>query len=610
MPVLTQRLLLTLFLTFMANSALGDWINLTGAETAPNIAEIYVLDDRVRLALEVYIEDLESFKELIPNDWVRDNSVLRPSLEARMEHFAQQVFAVIAEDGERLPARLVLVEPRLRVDRKSPYAGMINPITRMRVPEPPADKRVLYAELEYPFPGQPEQITLVPPLDADGGATTTIGFIAYHKAVPVIDFRYLGQPERLRLDWADPWYTRFENPNLKRHHKSALMSFLYVEPYEVRHEILARVKDMGEWMDLQLRGREFIEKDELEPLKQRIGAFLLGRNPLTIDGRAAKPILERSNYVKVSLTGIKLVEQPERLEVSTAIVGVIITYLTDGLPGKVEVDWDLFTDQLQRIPTLATDPAGPLPGFVAPDDNLLIWNNFLKKYKVPVVNRVNVEQRQGAWQVPLLSLLLLLMVLPLTWYLVRQQRRGRRQVRYPLAGLVLLLAGGVVAYPYFRMQISGPSSAVTELNEKEATKVLQALLKNIYRAFDFRAEEDVYDKLALTVSGDLLADIYLQNRRSFAVQQAGGAQAKVRSVEILEVDPEVQVEGSEQSFNVLWNASGSVGHWGHVHVRNNQYRALITLAPIEGSWRITGLQLLQERRLDASGASPATVDRG
>ena len=45
----------------------------------------------------------------------------------------------------------------------------------------------------------------------------------------------------LNLDWADPWYSRFDNPNLKRHHKSALMSFLYVEPYEVRHEILARI---------------------------------------------------------------------------------------------------------------------------------------------------------------------------------------------------------------------------------------------------------------------------------------------------------------------------------------------------------------------------------
>jgi hypothetical protein len=119
-----------------------------------------------------------------------------------------------------------LVEPRLRHDRFSPYAGMVNPITRQPVPEAPADKRVLYLELAYPFEGRPKEITFVPPLDEEGRARVTIGFIAYHKAVPVIDLRYLGAPARLRLDWDDPWYSKFDNLNLKPHHKDALMSFL------------------------------------------------------------------------------------------------------------------------------------------------------------------------------------------------------------------------------------------------------------------------------------------------------------------------------------------------------------------------------------------------
>ena len=36
----------------------ADWINLTGAETAQNIAEIYVMDDHVKIQLEVYVGDL------------------------------------------------------------------------------------------------------------------------------------------------------------------------------------------------------------------------------------------------------------------------------------------------------------------------------------------------------------------------------------------------------------------------------------------------------------------------------------------------------------------------------------------------------------------------
>ncbi len=52
--------------------AKADWINLTGAETAPNIAEIYILDDHVKLVLEAYIGDLKTFEELIPDEWLKD----------------------------------------------------------------------------------------------------------------------------------------------------------------------------------------------------------------------------------------------------------------------------------------------------------------------------------------------------------------------------------------------------------------------------------------------------------------------------------------------------------------------------------------------------------
>ena len=54
-------------LVLSISTARADWINLTGAETSPNIAEIYILDDHVKLVLEVYIGDLEAFDELIPD---------------------------------------------------------------------------------------------------------------------------------------------------------------------------------------------------------------------------------------------------------------------------------------------------------------------------------------------------------------------------------------------------------------------------------------------------------------------------------------------------------------------------------------------------------------
>jgi len=601
-------LFLILTLCFLSLSARADWINLTGAETAANIAEIYVLDDHVRLVLEVYVGDLEFFDALVPDEWLKDEEVQRPAIKDRLRQFADETFQFVTDTGEKLPAKLALVEPRLRTDRQSPFAGMINPMTRQRVPEAPADKRVLYAEIDYPFGGQkPEQLTIVPPLDEEGRAQVTIGFLAYHKSVPVIDFRYLGAPAQLNLDWDDPWYSKFDNPNLKRHHKSALMSFLYVEPFEVRHEILTRVKDLEEWMDLGLRGGEYIEVDELEPLKQRIGEFLLTQNPVLVDGKALKPILDRANYVKVSITGIQLVEKPEQLEISTAIVGVIIAYITEGMPQQVTVDWQLFTDQVQQVPATATDPAGPLPSFVSPDDNVLTWTNFLKNYQMPSVRQVAVADTLGDVKIPLGSILFAAAILPVSWRLRAARREGKSLVVQSVVMLVLL-GGALVSYPYTQISVARPVLMAGELDDKQAQQLLQALLKNVYRAFDYRDENDVYDKLALSVEGDLLTDIYLQNRKSFAVQKAGGAQAKVKEVDLQHAQAERR-EGDTPTYAIRgqWTATGTVGHWGHVHTRKNQYDAIVTVKADQGDWKISGLELLEEQRIDpAAPAATAT----
>jgi hypothetical protein len=587
-----------------AAAARGDWINLTGAETAPNIAEITAFDDRVEVALELYVGDLKTFEALIPDDWVKDLKVERPPLSERLARFSEHGLRFVTDTGETLQAELRLAEPRLRKDRFSPFAGMVNPYTRQRVQEAPADKRVLYVELVYPF-GEtaPKTLTMIPPLDdgvgGEGRASVSIGFIAYHKSVPVIDFRYLSAPSTLTLD-PDPWYTTFDNPNLSRHHKDALMSFLYVEPYEVRHEILTRVKDLAQWIDLGLRGDRTIEIDELEPLKQRIGEFLLQKNAVKVDGKPVKPILDRTNYIKVGLTGIQILEVPERLEIASAIVGVILTYITDGMPQQVTVDWELFTDQIQKVPATSTDPAGPLPTYLTPEDHVHTWTNYLKLYEMPTVHRTEVAGSLGDLRLPVLSLLCLAGFLGAAGWTVSSRRRAR-PLRLPLAVGALCLASAAAAFPFAQVTLSRPALMAGELDDARAAALLETLLKNVYRAFDFREEDDVYDKLALTVSGDLLTDIYLQNRRSMAIQQAGGAQAKIKEVAVEGARAErIDGEGLTYALHGTWTALGTVGHWGHVHQRKNRYEAVVTVAARDGAWKVVGLEMRDEQRVDQS----------
>ncbi len=90
---------------FSVSPVRADWINLTGAETAPTIAEIYVLDDHVKLVLEVYIGALRAFEELIPDDWLNDRDTPRPVLAERLRIFSSKTFQFITETGEKLPAQ-------------------------------------------------------------------------------------------------------------------------------------------------------------------------------------------------------------------------------------------------------------------------------------------------------------------------------------------------------------------------------------------------------------------------------------------------------------------------------------------------------------------------
>ena len=152
------------------------------------------------------------------------------------------------------------------------------------------------------------------------------------------------------------------------------------------------------------------------------------------------------------------------------------------------------------------------------------------------------------------------------------------------------------------MAVGRPALLAPRIDNDRAVVIVDSLLKNIYRSFDFREESDIYDRLATSVSGDLLETIYLQNRKSLVVTQAGGAQAKVKEVEIQDVSV-TSMPGNPVGlvFHARWTAMGTVGHWGHIHSRKNQYEANLTVEPVDGVWKITGLELLEEKRIDPYG---------
>ena len=589
--MLSSWMLIWVWTLALAPGVQADWTSFTGAELSSTVAEVWIHPSHITLRLEIGDRDRNAFADLLDAasaaETRGDTSPAR-----RPERFFYTGLLLAVDGGTPLVGDVKVNEQRQRVRRPTPFQ-----------PAPGQESvsaGVAYVELVYPLLQRPDVLTLTPPLQADGEPAADIGFIVYHQFIPVIDFQYLQSPETLRLDWADPWYSAFENSTLKRHHRAPLMTFLYIEPYEVRFEILMRLKELASWMAIDLPNDGRIEPHEQLRLQQRVGQFFLERNPLRIDGERRRPMLDRVQFVNVTQQGIQPLAAEEPLTFHTAILGVILAYATPGPPQKVTVTWELFNDNITSVPISMIDPVSALPYDLTPEQPVLTWTNMLANYgyQLASIDAIAVDDATRQMHLPLLSLLLgLVSILYVFGRIPIPGLEDRRATHRLVAGLLLLVMA-IVLWPSGRIALPNPFAAPYVLREQDARSILTGLLWNTYRAFDFRREDDVYDKLAVSVTGELITDIYLQHRKRVELADQDGARARVQDVELLNLD---QLGSSANdlklTFQCTWVVMGTVGHWGHTHWRRNQYEGQITLKPIENAWKIIALNLTDERRL-------------
>ena len=559
----------------------SDALVITRAMTATTIAEVFVEDDHIRLELEIGIADLEAFANLLPDALYERMGRNPEPLARRLPRFFREDFLVRPDGGAPLVGHVEEMEARPRVQRDD-VTGEPLPV----VDEEKAEL-VVFARIRYPLKGRPGWMSIG--LTASvAGPSASIGFVLYHHGLPVNDFRYLGREEVVRFDWDDPWFSKFDNRNLWRQYDVPVSAFLYVEPFEVRKEIVLRPRDLQPWIDLGLDGKDVITVAEQPEIKRRVVEFLAGKNPVTIDGQPAEGRLDRVHFIYRNLRTSGVINPPRDLDAVSATLGVIFYYPVDGLPQEVAMEWELFSEKLAYIAAAATDEAGPLPYRLQPDDPILRWENFLKNPTMPGL--VDIQEP------PLLGRLWLalgagLCGIGIVWVAARYGRlavRGQRPSwRIITLALVLLALGGLSLARAVR-----PAWA----SDENADEVILALLENGYRSFDYRDESLIYDSLERSVTGELLTETYLETRRSLELENQGGARAKVKSVEMRESThaPLTGAVGFESLCS--WKVSGSVGHWGHVHQRTNQYEARLSVRAVDGRWKITALDLLQEER--------------
>ena len=233
------------------------------------------------------------------------------------------------------------------------------------------------------------------------------------------------------------------------------------------------------------------------------------------------------------------------------------------------------------------DPHGALTVILTSENNQISWKNQLAGYHAPKIELVEVNHPS----VPIISLILWIAVLMIV--VISLLRKKKWSGSY----LLLLLAGvGFICFPFIRFQVDLPLLPQRKPSKEGVSIIMEGLLANVYHAFDRRDEARVYDRLALSVTGEQLTDIYIQNRQSMAMENRGGARAKVDEVKIQELFNIQRIDKGAFIADLSWTVRGSVNHFGHTHYRQNQYRALVSFIDENNIWKINDIETLDERR--------------
>lgn len=373
----------------------------------------------------------------------------------------------------------------------------------------------------------------------------------------------------------------------------AVYSFFYITDYEVRHEILISLLTLESWMPIERKDKAFIEIDEQHAAKEAIFSYFRDRNPVEIDGIAVKPSLENIVYYGLDFKDFAQLAPEKRLSAYTARVGIILNYSTKGTPNAVKLTWEMFNNYVPVLYSMIYDYENTDQKVFTRREPIFEWKNP-GRVAATAIAALEPPPPATRYPVPVLSVLAALLLLPLLPLALM-----RRSIT-TFAGCAILVILGGAGWAWQPVEIDDPFSKTAVLTDEEAAALFTTLHKNVYRAFDYRVESDVYDALDKSVGGELLATLYLQIRKGLEMQEQGGAISRIKDVRLVSTERQALEDadpGRAFGMHCTWQVEGSVEHWGHIHTRTNQYQARFTVEALESGWKITGMEVLAEERV-------------
>lgn len=371
--------------------------------------------------------------------------------------------------------------------------------------------------------------------------------------------------------------------------------YVYVEAFELRKEFAIRLSSFPDWTaGVPLDG--LIDKARQATILLQTARTLAESCPLEVDGAPLALELDAVRFVRVEPEAGVVADEREEIPVQEAQVAVVFGAPLRAPPSELSIHWNLF-------------PAGPGNAhlsFVSGSTRASVYptrENPTQKWAVPKeadagallpVPQVAIQPPAQAFRVPFFTLLA--GGLALLCGIAGRFTSGHRKV-FAGTAAALFLTAAVAAWAVAGFSLRSEDPAREAVPADTAAELVHALLRNIYTSFDYRDESRIYDTLAQSVQGKLLEQIYLDVRRGLELEEKGGPRVKINHIDLRTCQVEPVEDGQALRADAEWVAVGDVTHWGHLHTRLNKYRAWLTLVPVDSTWKVSSVEIVEEGRL-------------
>ncbi|MCR9200587.1 MAG: hypothetical protein NXI04_18270 [Planctomycetaceae bacterium] len=560
-------------------------------------AQIFVSKNTAQVRIKLFAEDLNLFHSLEANEAdMVPASELRRGLDLHRD-FLLRKFTLRDVDG-------------------NPYAGQVTDVVPFEIPEQgiPLDDLMNYTAtyaLEYPFATPPEFLTIQQDISDENYILPSEMKLALFQSGSELTYTNTLKPgasETLKFDWSDEqlnsdstdeeweaWFEKQRNEALGITSYDSVYSFIYVEPAEVRHEVLIPLASLRLVLPMEHEDPAFVDIPEQDAVRELIKGWFSDCNPTLINGQPVTPEFTRIDFLRLGMKDLAKVPEPQKISLANGRVGVIMTYKpTNDIVREVSIQWDKFNGTIlrkmqSRVFTYPEDfQFFDFSRFQTEEENTFTWAVDTAALPTPA-EEIPVEQPPIAkLSLPVATIIAAVIAILVQLFSLPSLSR--------VSAALLIVAA--MMWPFARTEIDSPFQTREPLTAANATDVFQDLHSGAYSALEFGSEQLVYDILAKSVDGDLLETLYLQLNESLAIKEQGGAVARVQAVnyengELVTSDTSPEWPGFQ--IRSRWDVSGTVEHWGHIHERQNQFCAIFRVEPRDGLWKITDMKIEEQK---------------